>query len=359
MTAEEELTLRVEAEGQGLSAHGRWFQLLVDGEAASIKALTGPDEGPFVGGTCRWEYRYRPTLKQQGTHRAEVQCQVAGELLKAEVEYRVKVTPEQLWAVGGGHRREALALALRPEWLDILDSEARTLGERVRLLELLRELLTQHPDNADLERRVREIEDAPVGTPKWIVTALRPLAYALTVATAIGSGYWLLAVRELPEPDPYAALAQAVTAGDTKAIQAGLPELIRRATGGEGGAHLWLGYLYASGLGAAEDRPQARLHYQKALELGEQGAGPVIAGLDRLADLLLRSRDPDERAQGYRLAEAAAEAGDANAMLWLGYRHDRGDGVKPDAEKAARWYTAAAQAGDEIAAKRLAGLTKR
>ncbi len=406
VTAEEELTLRVEVVGRGLPAHGRWLQLSVDGKPASIEPTSESRQEPFVSGTHHWDFSDRPTLDQAGPHRAEVRCQAAGKTYEASVEYLVKATSEQLWATGEPHRRlEALGLDPRPEWLDRLVREARTLGDRARLLERLKQLHDQHPDNEGLARRIRDIENAPVVTPSY----LRPLVYALTVAMVAVGGYWLLvqtqksappgppppatagqpskavtpavatpdpvtptietpasavtepAPLETPppgEPDTDAALAQAATGGDPTAIQAAIPELTRRAQAGDGDAHLWLGYLRATGVGVAEDRPQARRHYQKALELGADEAQAAIDDLDRLADLLLRSRDPAERTQGYALAEAAAEAGDVNALVWLGYRYDRGDGVSPDAAEAARWYAAAEQAGDRVAAERLTELRR-
>jgi TPR repeat protein len=95
---------------------------------------------------------------------------------------------------------------------------------------------------------------------------------------------------------------------------------------------------------------------QLALQRGHAEAGDSIDNIDRYADMLLASRDPDERQQGYRIAQAAAEAGDINAMLWLAFRHERGDGVEISQDRASHWYGKAAAAGDAVAAERLARL---
>lgn len=293
VAAEEDLVLRVEVEGWGLPAHGRWLQLSVDGEPLSSDPEREPQEEPFVSGIQHWDFRYRPSIDHVGNHRAAVMCQVAGKTLTANIEFLVEVTPDQLWAAGGPHRLKAVRLDPRTEWLDHLMREARKRGDREQLLGYLRYLHGQLPDNTIVADQIHNLERTLQKREGWVATYLRPLVYALPAcAIALGSN------RLFPE------------------------------------------------IAASHDP-------------GDDDALAVIEYDDRRADyLLLHSRDPSERAQGYALAEAAAERGDVNAMIWLAYRHDLGDGVSPDARVAARWYAAAAQAGDQVAAERLAELRR-
>ncbi len=60
--------------------------------------------------------------------------------------------------------------------------------------------------------------------------------------------------------------------------------------------------------------------------------------------------DKDEQ-QSVRFFRLAADMGDATAMLNLGLCFARGKGVEKNEQEAVRWLSAAAQAGNEEAAR--------
>ncbi len=86
------------------------------------------------------------------------------------------------------------------------------------------------------------------------------------------------------------------------------------------------------------------------LEGWERHADGACAGV--LSEIYEDVHDDD--AEALRWATLAAEAGDASAMVTLGYRHRFGEGVPRDLKEMLRWYRAAADEGDATGIANLA-----
>ena len=94
--------------------------------------------------------------------------------------------------------------------------------------------------------------------------------------------------------------------------------------------------------GTERDRAAARRWYQRAADAGHAKA------MVRLA--MIHQKDArDSYGVALQLLKVAAELGDAGAMVSLGFSYREGDGVSPDLDEAARWFTRAAEAGDKHA----------
>jgi len=172
----------------------------------------------------------------------------------------------------------------------------------------------------------------------------------------------------------YLALAKA---GDVRAqgtvacmIQAGegvssdpakaLPWYTKAAEQGLKPAQYSLGLAYEKGLGTQRDLAQALVWYGKAAEHGDakaaagyrrlQAAGAGPADTPALGNTALR--DPVQPMPkvlfgNWKLADirAAAESGNVDAQIYLGWRYSSGKDVAQDKPEAARWYLKAAQFG--------------
>lgn len=121
--------------------------------------------------------------------------------------------------------------------------------------------------------------------------------------------------------------------------------------------------------GAYQDYAQARKCFEEGASLGHEGAQDMLAKMDE-QELGLHEMTAEEKAaKGHslyqmwdfaaarQLYEEALAAGstDADAMNNLAYIYDTGmDGTQPDYEKAALWYTRAAELGKRDAMYSLA-----
>jgi uncharacterized protein len=215
-------------------------------------------------------------------------------------------------------------------------------------------------------------------TKNWALLATLALATALLSACsttryadatkAYSRGEFATAYQE------YLALAKA---GDVRAqgtvacmIQAGegvgsdpaqaLPWYTKAAEKGLKPAQYSLGLAYEKGLGTRQDLAQALVWYGKAAEHGDAraaadyrrlqapGAGPAAA--PALASTALKDPVqpmPKVLFENWKLAEirGAAESGDADAQIYLGWRYSSGKGAAQDKSEAAVWYLKAAQSG--------------
>jgi len=123
-------------------------------------------------------------------------------------------------------------------------------------------------------------------------------------------------------------------------------------------AQRWLGTLYASGRIVMQHWGKAWQWYQRAANQGDTNAQQLLDELETRADQLLYSPKLEEHLHAYELAEAAASAGGLNAQLWLGYRYETGDGVRPDYAMAAYWYRRAAAQGNTQINEKLARISR-
>ena len=117
------------------------------------------------------------------------------------------------------------------------------------------------------------------------------------------------------------------------------------ARGGDAGAMVSLGGLYAEGLGVRRDFNAAFRWYAAAADLGDAGAMYNLGWLYSTGSGVVA--DYDEAAHWYR---KAAALGNVGAMHGLGLLYGRGDGVPRDPAEARRWFARAAEALAEAAA---------
>jgi TPR repeat protein len=162
--------------------------------------------------------------------------------------------------------------------------------------------------------------------------------------------------------------------------------------GGSGSALGLLGYMYETGRGVPADPSRAFHYYQQSADLGNsdgmyslgrcyQGgigvakndaqaqkwfAAAKSHGTDPGAHMVKRN-EPDQAdweagknlylAKNYSGAlpyfRKAADAGNTDAILQVGYQYENGEGLAKSDADAAKWYARAAQAGNPIAQKNI------
>lgn len=125
---------------------------------------------------------------------------------------------------------------------------------------------------------------------------------------------------------------------------AALREFLPHAAEGDPRAQVHVGYLYANGLGTAEDAAEAAFWWDQAAAAGDPDGQFFLAGLYFDGVGLLRDREM--AAFWYR---AAAEQGDPDAQYYLALQYETGDGVPRDDDEAARWMRQAAEQGHAYA----------
>jgi len=112
-----------------------------------------------------------------------------------------------------------------------------------------------------------------------------------------------------------------------------------------------LGQLYLQGLpdgGVDQDQPKGVQWMVAAADKGDPQAAGMCAVFAKNGDLL-----PRDDARAFRLATVSAEGGNAFGQLVLGELYYFGIGTDKDIKKAAHWFKAAADQGQEQAKKDL------
>lgn len=112
--------------------------------------------------------------------------------------------------------------------------------------------------------------------------------------------------------------------------------LAEAAQGGSALAEFGLGRIYEEGLGVVRNRKIAKLHYQKAVELGN------ISALLKLGKISL-SEDKSEEALKYY--QKAAGLGRMEARRQVGLMYMEGSGTKKDLVTAEKWLELAVSSG--------------
>ena len=113
-----------------------------------------------------------------------------------------------------------------------------------------------------------------------------------------------------------------------------------------------LGVMHEDGLGVQQNYLEAAGWYRLVAERGYTGGTEdraIAFAQNKLGFLYEDGRlayDPAEAVRWFRLA---ADQGDADAQLNLGYMYEYGRGVRQDPAEAARWYRLAADQGDAVA----------
>lgn len=124
------------------------------------------------------------------------------------------------------------------------------------------------------------------------------------------------------------------------------------AEAGDREAVYWMGRLYDSGIGVAQDKQQALTWFTKAAEAGHVESQRVI-GIYHAEGLGGLARDDKQAFDWY---SRAAGAGNAKAMRNLAGLYVEGRGTPRDYAMAAQWYQKAADAGHVKARRGLAYL---
>ena len=129
-----------------------------------------------------------------------------------------------------------------------------------------------------------------------------------------------------------------------------------------------LGVCYQYGDGVPKDLSMARQWYQKAADKGHSGAKKPMEEIAKeeaeTADAAALYNKGDEYYNQSNYTEAvkyyrqAAEKGNADAQLQLGYCYETGKGLAENATEAFKWYRKAAEQGNRIAQSNLSNCYK-
>ncbi len=140
---------------------------------------------------------------------------------------------------------------------------------------------------------------------------------------------------------------------------------IKAAKMGDIKAQRWMGWRYRQGRGVPKDEKLAYAYFHAAAQQGDKAAAEAIGqGPDsRLLAAEIREKGVDyaegrkgtpvNEQEAIRLYIQAADMGDIQAQRWMGWRYRQGRGVPKDEQQARAYFRAAAQQGDEAAAKAL------
>ncbi|MDA1132809.1 MAG: trypsin-like peptidase domain-containing protein [Proteobacteria bacterium] len=138
----------------------------------------------------------------------------------------------------------------------------------------------------------------------------------------------------------FADMDAAYDAFDREAWDAALAEFLPHARDGDARAQVHVGYLYANGLGTAEDAAEAAFWWEQAATQGDSDAQFFLAGLYFDGVGVLR----DRAAAAYWYGQAAAQ-GDPEAQYYLALQYETGDGVAQSDATAAEWMRQSAEQG--------------
>lgn len=137
-------------------------------------------------------------------------------------------------------------------------------------------------------------------------------------------------------------------------------ELLFRAEQGDYNAQCYIGHLYLSGKGVAQDFEKAKYWYQRVID--HEGAdAKIVAHANFVIGMLNVSGKGGK--QCYKAAmqcfEIAARQGYTDAHINIGLLYAKGLGVKKDYRKALFWWQLAAQKGHPTASGYVRQLKKK
>ena len=138
----------------------------------------------------------------------------------------------------------------------------------------------------------------------------------------------------------FADMDAAYDAFEREAWDAAFAEFLPHAREGDPRAQVHVGYLYANGLGTAEDAAEAAYWWEQAAEQGDSDAQFFLAGLYFDGVGVLR-----DRATAAYWYEQAARQGDPEAQYYLALQYETGDGVPQSDATAAEWMRHSADQG--------------
>jgi len=116
---------------------------------------------------------------------------------------------------------------------------------------------------------------------------------------------------------------------------------------GSAEAQFLLGSIYCFGQGVAEDCKLGEKWLQKSASQG------YVNAMFTLAARQLADQSPAVQKQGMALMNKAAEAGSADAAMFLGNAYFNGAGVERDRKAGMQWYMTAAERGHPLAQFRI------
>ena len=152
-----------------------------------------------------------------------------------------------------------------------------------------------------------------------------------------------------------ADLQKGIDAFDAGDHATALTEFTPLAEAGDAEAQGWLGWMYESGKGVAQDDAEAEKWYRLAAEGFRRAAEAGDAEAQNYLGWMYQNgrgvaQDDEEAVKWYRLA---AESGNANAQKNLGVMYRNGEGVSQNYGEALKWYSLAAEVGEANAQNNL------
>lgn len=130
--------------------------------------------------------------------------------------------------------------------------------------------------------------------------------------------------------------------GIDKDVESGLVLLEKAANLGDVAASMYLGRMYAKGVGVAQDMERAMKWYEQAASAGDAHA-QYIAGLAYLEG----SGVPVDEGKAFNWLRMAAGQDHVNAMLMLSACYSTGKGTRQDADMADVWKKKALQLNEQ------------
>ena len=143
------LSIQFEIDGKGLPELHHWLQISLDGSP-----LEKPQIKPLQASHYQLELAVFSELIPQTL---SLSAQVNGKLHRAEAHINVTPDADYLWTMN--KRLQALQLELRSAWLDQWEAEATTVSKKFLLLEALKQLQINYPEQAEaLQQRYDRID---------------------------------------------------------------------------------------------------------------------------------------------------------------------------------------------------------
>jgi TPR repeat protein/serine/threonine protein kinase len=189
----------------------------------------------------------------------------------------------------------------------------------------------------------RSVPIVPRVDPRYVAPrpSRGPLVAGLLGAAFIGVtllaivGWWVWTTVQLD-----VTANSGIAAYEAQDYDKAFAQLRKAADGGHAKGRAYLGFLYADGLGVAQNPDEAKRLFDRAASQGEP-AGQ--AGLGYLA--LHGLGVPKNPAEGIRQLRVAADAGDALGLQVLGSAFENGTGVPKNEAEALTHYRKGADAG--------------
>ena len=343
------LLIKFEIDGKGLPELQHWLQISLN---------DSPLEKPQIKHLQAKNYQLElPVFSELIPQKLSLSTQVNGTSHRSEAQIEVTPDADYLWTIN--KRLEALRLDLRTVWLDQWEAEATTVSKKYPLLEALKQLQSNYPEQAEvLQQRHdridgREEERKPLPLKK-IAIAIGGVAIATVIAInwsnsskPVGRVSDSVTRQNDNNKKPKASntdkqIEEIAKLIDTTPPKPTLPDITPIKTA-----------LSADNL---NDRQQAWQQLQQIIVKHKNHQQAIALKKDyEQQTLQWNKKDADKvkRKEALMRLKVLAKAGDGNAQYWLALRYLQGDGVKKDKAKGKKWVKKAANQGIENAKKTL------